>query len=412
MPIFFGLRVASALLLLKLSASYLPVHGFTVFAQLMAFSALLNLIAIGGTQNGVIRQAAAASDAGALARVYGAALAIWAAAVPLIGLPVAIGSRAISSLLVDTSRAWVVVISIAAFALFAGPGQIWCSLLSGRRHPTQSLSAQAAGLVAGTAAAAWFIAHGEAARAALCFAAGPLATMAVALPMVRLFGIALLARPARAEMRALLHYSAAIAATTGFAAVTLFGLRSIYRDSFGATMLGYWMAANRISDLSTQFLGLFLLQFYVPHLATVTDAAARRRLILRCAGVGAGAMGLVILSFSLLSGPLVHLFLSRAYLPAVPFIRAYMIGDLMRVFVSLAMFTAFAKGRPARYAAIEIGTLAMMAVIALVLIHAGDPRAPQFSYAGAYALSAVLAAALFFWRGDHGLTASSTVATP
>lgn len=399
-------------MLLKLSASYLPVHGFTVFAQLTAFSALLNLIAVGGTQNGVIRQAAAASDAGALARVYGAALAIWAAAVPLIGLPVAIGSRAVSSLLVDTSRAWIVVIAIAALALVAGPGQIWCSILSGRRHPTQSLSAQAAGLVTGTGAAAWFIAHGEAARGALCFAAGPLVTMTVALPMVRRLNLALPGRPARAEMRELLHYSAAIAATTGFAAITLFGLRSIYRDSFGATMLGYWMAANRISDLSTQFLGLFLLQFYVPHLAIMTDAAARRRLILRCAAAGVGTMGLVILIFSLLSGPLVHLFLSAAYLPAIPFIRAYMIGDLMRVFVSLAMFTAFANGRPARYAAIEIATLATMAAVALIVIGAGDVRAPQFAYAGAYALSAALAAGLFFWRSRQRATASSTVATP
>ena len=213
-------------------------------------------------------------------------------------------------------------------------------------------------------------------------------------------------------MRELLHYSAAIAATTGFAAITLFGLRSIYRDSFGVTMLGYWMAANRISDLSTQFLGLFLLQFYVPHMATVTDAAPRRRLILRCAAAGAGAMGLAILIFSLLSGPLVHLFLSVAYQPAIPFIRAYMIGDLMRVFVSMAMFTAFANGRPGRYAAIEIGTLATMAAIALVLMGAGDPRAPRFAYAGAYALSAALATGLFFWRSRQRATASSTVETP
>lgn len=399
MPLFFVVRVASALLLLKLSATHLPVHGFTVFAQLLAFAALLNLIAVGGTQNGVIRQAAAAADDAALAAVHGAALAIWAIAAPVIFIAVAFGGSAIADLLIDAPQRWGLVIALAALALVAGPGQIWCSILSGRDRAAYSLSAQAVGLLAGTGAAAWLIARHDPASAALAFAAGPLVTMALAFLFARPLHLALApVAIVKTEAWRLLGYSAAIAATTGFSAIVLFGLRSVYRDHFGVTALGYWMAANRISDLSTQFLGLFLLQFFVPHVATLTDADARRRLILRCAAIGTAVMGTAILVFWLASGPLVHLFLSDVYRPAIPVIRIYMIGDMLRVWVSLAMFAAFATGKPGRYAAIEIATLAMMAAIALILIGLGDPRAPQFGYAGAYAVSAVLAALVFLVR--------------
>src|SRR5690242_20182575 len=89
-PAFFLLRILSGLLLLKLSASFLPVVGFTDFSQLMLFAALLNIVAIGGAQNGLVRQAAAAEGSEALSRVHGAALLIWGAAAPLLALLIAI----------------------------------------------------------------------------------------------------------------------------------------------------------------------------------------------------------------------------------------------------------------------------------------------------------------------------------
>jgi hypothetical protein len=109
-------------------------------------------------------------------------------------------------------------------------------------------------------------------------------------------------------------------------------------------------------------------------------------------------MAAALLLFSIASTALVHIFLSDAYLPAIPFIRAYMLGDLFRVAVSLAMFSAFAGGRPGRYAAIEIGTLSIMAAITFAFISAGGTQAPQFGYAGAYAVSAAIVAIVFFLR--------------
>ena len=404
-PVYFAFRIASALILLKLSAQFLPVQSFALFAQFLAFASLLNMAVIGGAQNGLIRQAAAASNGEELAEVHGAALAIWLVAVPLLGLPIALLSRAISHVLTGSTGYWQVVIGLAALSFAAGPGQICWSLLSGRQKIAQSLGAQTIGLVVGTAASAWFVVRGNFVGAALAFAAGPLVATIAALPFVA--RLPLRWRPTTRGVGPLLGYSAAMASTLGFTAITLFALRWVYREHFGATQLGYWLAASRISDMSTQLLGLFMLQAFVPQLARSIDNHERRRVILRYGAAATCLTGLALLVFLTAGRPLVHLFLSDAYLPAIPGIRLYMIGDCLRVWASLVMFTAFAAGRPGRYAAIEIGTVAVMAALTLLLTESGHLWAPQIAYAAAYGLTALILATGVLLRSDPPLPALS-----
>jgi O-antigen/teichoic acid export membrane protein len=386
-PIYFALRVASALVLLKLSTRFLTVHGFADFAQFLAFSSLLNMAVVGGAQNGLIRQSAAAVGE-ELDQVAGAGLAIWAAALPLVGIPVALLSPQISRILTGSGAYWQIVIALGALALASGPGQICWSILSGRKRVAQSLGTQSIGLVAGTLAAGWFIVRGSVVGGALTFAAGPLFGTIAAIPFAASLPVRW--RPRSRGVRPLLGYSTAIASALGFTALVLFGLRWDYREHFGATQLGYWLAANRISDMSTQFLGLLMLQSFVPHLAMTAERGERSRLIVRYGLIGAGLSGAALLVFTAAARPLVHLFLSDAYIPAIPAIRLYMVGDFLRVWASLAMFTAFASGKPGRYAAIEIATIAVMAVLTLALIAAGEVRAPQLAYAAAYAITALV----------------------
>jgi len=386
-PVYFGIRIASAIFLLKLSTLFLNIQGFADFTQFLAFSALLNMAVVGGAQNGLIRQAAAASES-ELSDVHGAGLAVWAIAVPILGIPTLLLSREISQVLTGDTAFWKEIVGLTLLSLAAGPGQVCWSILSGRKLVGQSLGAQSLGMVAGTAGAAYFIVRGSYTTAALAFAAGPLVGSVAALPFVA--RLPLKWRPTSKGLGQLLGYSMAIAATLGFTALVLFGLRSVYRDHFGATQLGYWLAANRISDMSTQFVGLFMLQSFVPQLATASTRQERRRLIARYGGISAVLMGTALLLFLGASGPLVRLFLSAAYVPAVPGIRLYMTGDFLRVWASLAMFTAFASGKPARYAAIEMSTMALMAVLTLALIAAGEDFAPQIAYAAAYGMTALI----------------------
>jgi hypothetical protein len=396
---FFTLKVAAALLLLKLSASFLPVGGFTVFSQLMLFAALLNVLALCGAQNGLVRQAAAAEDAEELMRTQSAAFAIWSAALPLILLPVLLGRNLVSRILVGSPTGWPMVLAITAMVLTGAPSGIWCALLTGRKRVAQSLSAQAAGLVCGALAAAWRITAHDPGGAALAFAGGSLVTTCVALPLALRLGLPLIPRRwSWGPVRTLLRYSAATAATTGYAAIVAFGLRWIYRDHFGVTQLGYWLASSRVSDMSTQLIGLFMIQVFVPHVAMTHDESRRRAFLVRCWAAAAGVMTCILVVFSLASGLLIHLFLSDAYLPAASIIRVYMIGDVLRVWPSLAMHTAFANGQPLRYAGIELGALTLMAAVAAALTAAGDPAALQTGYVVAYATAAAVVSAAFLLR--------------
>jgi O-antigen/teichoic acid export membrane protein len=394
-PAYFAVRVLSAILLLKLSTLFLDVQQFANFAQFLAFSSLLNMAVVGGAQNGLIREAAASSDSD-LAKVHGAGLAAWAIAVPAIAIPGLVFSPQISQLLTGSTGFSKVIAGLVLLSLAAGPGQVSWSVLSGRKMVAQSLGAQSVGLLVGTAGAAWFIIRGNYSAAALASSAGPLVGAAAALPFAG--RLPLKWRPTCAGLADLLAYSGAIVSSLSFTSLTLFGLRFVYREQFGTTELGYWLAANRISDMSTQFVGLFMLQAFVPQLATASNEQERQRLILRYGAIAAALMGGALLVFLAASGPLVRLFLSSAYIAAIPGIRLYMTGDFLRVWVSLAMFTAFASGKPARYAGIEIATIAFMAVLTLALISLKEVHSPQIAYVAAYGLTALIVGAVVLLR--------------
>ena len=122
---------------------------------------------------------------------------------------------------------------------------------------------------------------------------------------------------------------------------------------------------------------------------------------MRCWAAATGIILTGIAIFSMASVPLVRLFLAEAFVPAIPAIRTYMIGDAFRVCASLAMFAAFARGRPGVYAGIEIATISVMAMIAVALISLGEDSAPQLAYVTAYGITAVAVAIGFFWSPNR-----------
>jgi O-antigen/teichoic acid export membrane protein len=415
-PTYFGFKIASAILLLKVCASHLTVSGYGEFAQLVQFGTVLNLLGVAAVQNGLIRQSAAVGgDEDELAGIHGAALIIWIAAALLLVGPLCLASGTVSSVLVGNRNAWPTIIAITVLSLAAGPGQIWCSILSGRRKVATSLLAQASGLIAGASLAIVFVVRGDPYAAATGFAGGPLLTLIVAGGVIARLRLGAASRAAALRhILPLIRYSTAFGGTTGYTALVLFGLRSFYRHHFGATALGYWIAANRISDLSTQLLGLFFVQFYVSHVAGLDNRADRRRFILRCWAAATALMGFAYLVFCVASRQLVSLFLSSAFIGAIPVIRTYLLGDVLTVWTALAMYTAFARGKPGQYAAIEMATISLMGAIAIALIEMGNPNAPQLAYVSAYAVTAVIVTVAFLWsffKSAGSPTARSTALT-
>lgn len=175
--------------------------------------------------------------------------------------------------------------------------------------------------------------------------------------------------------------------------LTLIGLRSVYLESFGLELLGYWLAANRISDVNTQLLGLYLTQDFLPKAAVHADDIARRALLKRTFLIGTGVMTAALVTFSLAPELWVTIFLSPKFLPAISFMLGYFVGDVLRVTAALVSYEALARKRLITYVLIEAAAAAGIAVIMLCLIIAGTASAPPIAYALTYALIAVGAAA-------------------
>ena len=403
LPAFFGLKVLLGLMLVKLSAQTLGVPAFALFSQFFLFLALLNTVASAGVQNGLIRQIAGARDEVVARTAFKGAVRIWlcvgAALVMLI-----LGRDSIATLLVsDGHQGWIVPWLVVT-AVVGGLGQIYSAVLVGTGRSGVNVVCQALGLIASTAAAVVFLFRGAAAWSVIAFAVGSLMTPLCGWLAVRRTAIVAPGETQglATEVRWLLGYSGTFVVVAVLMPSALFGLRYIYRRHFGVEFLSDWLVANRVSDVSTQLLGLFMVQWFLPKVTPIAGAAAGRKLIITTFLVGSATMGSFVAIFFVGSKIFVPLLLSRTYVPATPFIIAYMAGDAIRVSGSIALYYALARRRLLTYVAIEASSVALFSVITLIGISLGRPEAPLAGYIGAFAILALALWTLFF-RSRPGL---------
>lgn len=412
-PAYFALKTIVGLAIIKFSTRYLTVEGFTVFSQFFLLSTLLNMIAAGGVQNGLIRQAAVAKDLAAVREAHDAAFAIWMAAALFIGLPIALLHGPIAILLTGSARDSSAVPWIALLCAASGPSMIYASLLAGRQRAVASLAAQAAGLLMGGAGALVLLYQGSAIGAVLAFTAGPVLTGVIGWAMVRRMRL-----PPRGaggslgnEIRLLLRYSGAFVITASTTSLAMFGLRYVYRQSFGVKALGYWLVANRISDMNIQLTGLFMLQIFLPAFAASSDDASGRRIVVRSFAVATGAMAVSLAVFAAAPRFFIHTFLSDKYLPAAVPIVMYMAGDVLRVSATLALQILLARRRLIYAIGLEIGTVSLFAAILLVGMNILGSSAPFVAQLTAQAIVAV-SAWIIFWRAGRSRRLATANALP
>lgn len=391
-PAYFALKIVAALALIKFSSQFLPVRDFTIFSQLFLFSALVASVSAGGVQTGLVREAAAAADDTAVEKAMAAALSIWLGACVLIGLPLILASGLVADVLADRQLAAAPLIAIVAMTMLSGCGQTFCAVLTGRGRGSTSLIIQGVSLIVGTTAALFCLYLGRAVAAGVAFAAGPVVTAVLAWAAVRSMHYRLyLARIIRdPEVVEMLRYGAAYLVLAAFSPAILFGVRYAYREAFGVEALGYWLVANRISDMTTQMLGLFMVQVFLPAFSGMADSPARDRFVVRSWAMATAMMLGFLGAFSVAPAFFVTTFLSPAFLPAQAGIFIYMIGDTFRASTSLAMHASFARARLWRFVAIEVATVSLFAVIALTAMAFGADRAPQLAYCAAYIASALV----------------------
>ena len=393
--LFFGLKLAIGLLLLTGSARWLGVAGFASFSQAFLYLALVTTLSAGGAQNGVVREVSAGGGREATARILAGALLIWACVSGFAILVSVVAAAPLSRLLVGNATLAATLPWLTSLAMLGGAGLLPCAVLTGTGRAPTALLLQAVGLLMGGVGAVFMLSRGEAANAVIAFAGGATLTTLAALIITRRDMARVPWRVAALEARRLLAYSVSFAAVAVITPVTLFALRAVYRDAFGAEALGLWLAANRISDVTSQLLGLFMVQAFVPAYTSRPDLSVRAILQRQTLAGGIVVFGGGSLLFWLFSDFWVRLVLGTAFIPAIPFILAYMIGDTLRVAVSIRAFSAFADRRLRIYVAIEAAAAAALAVGIMALTWIGRVDAPVIAYPVAYA---VLAAALEIWR--------------
>lgn len=398
LPIFFALKIASGVGLLKIATVYLSVANLSVFFQFLLFGALLNMVTVGGIQNGFIRLIASSDSEVSDQRAIKAAMVIWMITFFIACIPVILLRGPVSILLIDSEVGSWAVIWITLVTFMGGPGIVLCGVLTGKGRAPASLLAQGIGLVAGTAACIVFLVKGQPLTAATSFYTGSLLTLPIAWILhQRTFAILLIDKSGyRDEIIMLLKYSGAFIFLAVSTSLTLFGLRYVYQSIFDAEALGYWMVAQRVSDTSMQLLGLFMVQLFIPQYAAAKTALEKTRIFQKSWLAVTVILSIFLALFAIAPELIVHVFLSEKYLPAIYLIMIYMLGDIFRGTVSLAMHTAFADGRLIRYMGIEFSTTMLFAIIMFSLIAWQNTRlAPILSYAGAYGTSFLIVVLLF-----------------
>jgi O-antigen/teichoic acid export membrane protein len=396
---FFGLKLLIGVALITVSARQLSVSGFSVFSQLFLFLALITTIAAGGAQSGLARQVAIAADRATEVTAVRAGLRLWAGWGVFLIVSVLIGQHAISVVLTGNTISAEPVIWLTLLAVTSGVGQLHCARLTGRGEVVQAMLLQGAGLLIGGGLCVERLASGHEQQAVLGYAAGSL--VAVVGFFIDIIRGSLRGGGAETEVRretaTLLRFSASFLLVASALPSTLFVVRYLYRAEFGSEALGYWLMANRVSDVSTQLMGLYLGQVFLPAIARVKPGLHSTQLMLRTIALGMGVTLAGLAAFTMLKGPVISVFLSDSYRPATPYIIGYLIGDTFRVTGNVALYTALGRGNLRIYVALEFAYAAVVGATISLFVLFGWKNAPYIGYPLAHLICcAVISMSL--WR--------------
>lgn len=386
-----GVKIACGLLLIGLAARWLDASRFIFFVQFSFLLAVANLVATGGVIHGVVRTVAA-GDSAARGTILGTALRLSSAIGAVVVAAALLLGGSVADLLVgDREWGWLVAV-LAPLAVIAGQGQIICAYLTGAGHAVANMVIQTAALAFATLAALGSLWLGDAALATLVFAGG-LATQApIALFWLRRTGHyhdGMLWHQDRSQRSELLRYGGAFVLTASAMPLALFLLRDDYRATFGAVALAGWLAANRLSDVTTQLLGVYMGQIYLPEQAaaqSTDDGRLRLSLYARHLLIAGGLMASGVGLFLLIPTFWVRVGLGPAMLPAVAIISLYLVGDVLRSWPSINQHSLLAGGRTGLYAVHEVAATAIFVAFTLWCKALFATMAPAAAYIAANAV--------------------------
>ena len=402
-------RALNGVVVLKLVATFTSAAEFGFLSQFMGILALIGMLGAGGVANGLTRQLAAGGNATSHGDWLFSAWTLLAWVSAGLALFIFFGSRTLASSIFGDTNYVIIFLVLGIGQTMIGVSNLAQSIATAHGNYAWILRNSILSAVIG-ALIVWYgvsVSGMFGAAAALVFNAcvpGVLALLTGRSAIRRWRPIVFASRLDFYKIGVLLQYAGA--SLLGALSLSLSQLagRALLGDKVGWAAVGLWQAATRVSDLSMQFVSIFLIGYALPRLSKFASYRAMSRCLMGYICVLVTGFILIAICITKVSGIVLALLFSKGFIAAGLLLPWQFIGDGFRIIavcISTAMLARGNPGIPMIYEAIQ-GVL-FFCLLAILLKQA-ESFAPVQAYAATYfVLSVAIASAFLIRRGKEGL---------
>lgn len=378
-----AIRLAVALIAVKLVVVYTGSDGLGQVGYLMNAISILAAVAGAGILNGIIKRVAEVqgreSELGLIIGTSSTICIIWSV---LVGAVLLIFAEPLSYQLLNNNVYSNVFRWLAMGQFFMSCATVLNGYMSGRRMTAEfAILSAIASLIgmAGIAVGVWQWGLPGAMLGLVWLAISPGLVMLCWTLFTWPHPVLVLFKPVWVQREAaiLLKFSLMLSISALTLPLTqLYVQQLIHSHSSGWEAVGYWQAAVRYTDTATQFLAVLLANYYLPRLAEMKQASQIIRVVFD-AYVFILPILLIFAVLSILfSKSIILLLYSNELLPAEELITWQVAGTVFKLLAYIIGYVAVAKGRARIYIGAEFFQAATLCGISMLLV-------PQLGVIGA-----------------------------
>lgn len=387
-----GVKVLSALVVIKLLALYLGPLGFGLLSQLMGLVAIVSMLAGGGITSGMIKVLSVdRSHTPEGQRWIASALAITLAFSSSLALILAGSASLIShNLLHGQFQTAIVLLAFTQFLV--GIGSLLLAEASSQGNSRKYAAINVIGTVSGAilvaAGAYWYGLNGAAYATVVSPAMLGIVGMAT---LLRRHYSVFFVRPEVdwVRVRHLLSFSSLTLVGALSVPLAQMYIREAMAIGFSWESVGLWQGTAKMSDVYMQFVGVILINHALPRFSNCDIWRASQEL----KRILTWLLGFLALGFGILwlfRDFAISLVFSEAFLPMSKYFLPQMIGDLLRTAAAAFSFFLLARGQIRIPLGFEFAQgLGLFLCFELVASVAGE-MAPVFAHIATYLILVLL----------------------
>lgn len=343
------IKILSGFLILKIAAIYLSIEDFGRFGQLMTLTAIINMLAGGGINNGVIKLLSENGNSEYKKLIIQTSGWIWFLSVIVISFAILITWPLHYYYLKDLIYLLIVIMVLQ---IFWGQANFLNSYLVSYKN---TILLRNCGIQANLLGVFLFLAIFSYKQTLASAIIGYLVFMTSSF-IVNAFKVI----PSCHEVynfyrihyhkviaKKLFYYGLVMIVGATAIPVTQMLLRNHVGNVLGWESVGYWQAIIKISDAHMQFYGIINLSILLPYFSSVNANKPLKIYSQKTVKIFSAVLFLATLSSSILilfSDIIINILYQASYLVVSPWVALQTIGDFLKVLLSLLVIFALAKG--------------------------------------------------------------------